>query len=62
VNFAKPASLIDAGSAFFVKSSEIKSPMNSQVGAFEDYDVMKEYSKSVSGIYLTWGELVTQYK
>jgi hypothetical protein len=36
--------------------------MASQVAAFENYDVMGTYKKDLDGIYLTWGELVTQFK
>ena len=62
VEFSEQEKLVDAGSAFFVKSEEIRSPMNSQVAAFEDYEKMKAFKETVSGIYLTWGELITQYK
>jgi copper chaperone NosL len=61
-DFTRQGSLIDANTAFYVKSSEIKSPMASQVAAFENYDVMGTYKKDLDGIYLTWGELVTQFK
>ena len=35
VDFSSPEKLIDAEKAYFLKSSEIKSPMASQVAAFE---------------------------
>jgi copper chaperone NosL len=62
IDFSQPEKLIEAGEAFYVKSPEIKSPMASQVAGFEEYDTMKEYNKNWNGIYLTWGELITQYK
>ncbi|MBX2967479.1 MAG: nitrous oxide reductase accessory protein NosL [Cyclobacteriaceae bacterium] len=61
-DFSQPESLIDAATAFYLKSPEIKSPMASQVAAFENNDVFKEHKKEFDGFYLTWGELITQYK
>lgn len=62
IDFTQAGKLVDAGNSFYVKSQEIKSPMASQVAAFEIYDQMKKYKIELSGIYLTWGELVTQFK
>ena len=62
VDYSQPEKLVQAGEAFYVKSSEIKSPMASQVAGFETYETMKQYSKDLNGIYLTWGELITQFK
>jgi len=62
VDYSQPEKLIAAGEAFYVKSPEIKSPMASQVAAFESYDSKNEYKKQWKGIYLTWGELITQFK
>ena len=62
VDFTQPSKLIDAGDAFYLKSSEIKSPMASQVAAFEKKESMEELKKQWKGIYLVWGELVTQFK
>ena len=61
-DFSQPEKLIDATIAFYVKSPEIKSPMASQVAAFETDDAYKQYKKDLNGIYLTWGELTTQFK
>lgn len=62
VDFTKPGTLIPAGDAFYLKSSEIKSPMASQVAAFADKKDLENVQKELSGIYLVWGELVTQFK
>lgn len=62
IDFTAPGKLIDAGNAFYVKSQMVKSPMASQVAAFEQYDSMEKYKQELQGIYLTWGELVTQFK
>lgn len=62
VDFTQPAKLIEAGDAFYLKSPEIKSPMASQVAAFEKKESMEDLKKQLQGIYLVWGELVTQFK
>lgn len=62
IDYAHPEKLIDAGHAFFLKSPEIKSPMASHIAAFEAKDSMEAFKDQWKGIYLTWGELVTQFK
>ncbi len=62
IDFTRPGTLIDAGNSHYLKSDQIKSPMASQIAAFEDYELMKENKKKMSGIYLSWGEVVTQFK
>lgn len=61
-DFTNPGNLIDAGNSFYIKSPEIKSPMASHVAAFKNYSEMEKFKKELNGIYLTWGELVTQFK
>ena len=48
--------------AFYLKSTGIKSPMASQVAAFEQKGKMEEAKNELKGIYLVWGELVSQFK
>lgn len=62
VDFMQPGKLISASDAFFVKSPEIKSPMASQIAAFESEDSMKKMKEEWDGIYLVWGEVQTQFK
>lgn len=62
IDFTKPGTLIEAGNAHYVKSESIKSPMASKMAAFEDYQLMTATKKNVKGIYLSWGEAVTQFK
>lgn len=62
VDYATPEKLIAADNAFYLKSSEIRSPMASQVAAFERKADMERHLNTWRGIYLTWGELVTQFK
>ena len=62
VDFMQPGKLIPVGDAFFVKSTEIKSPMASQIAAFESEESMNKMKQEWDGIYLVWGEVVTQFK
>lgn len=62
VDFTQPKKLIPAADAFYLKSAGIKTPMASQIAAFETKASMETVQKEVRGIYLVWGELVTQFK
>lgn len=62
VDFSQPATLIEAADAFYLKSPEIKSPMASKVAAFQKKESMESVKKELKGIYLVWGELVSQFK
>jgi copper chaperone NosL len=62
VDYSEPERLIQAENAFYLKSREIRSPMASQVAAFETKESMDKYKPGWKGIYLTWGELVTEFK
>jgi copper chaperone NosL len=61
-DFSQPASLIDAADAFYLKSPALKTPMASQIAAFQQKENMEKIKKELKGIYLVWGELVTQFK
>jgi copper chaperone NosL len=62
VDFATPEKFVDANQAFFLKSENIKSPMASQVAAFSKKEELENVKMELGGIYLVWGELVTQFK
>lgn len=62
MDYLNPGTLIDANIAHYLKSSEFKTPMASEVVAFPDYDLLKEYKAKNGGVYLAWGELTTQFK
>lgn len=62
VDFSKPEKLIDATNALYVKSESVRSPMASNVAAFESNEDLKEMNKEWNGIQLSWGELQTQFK
>ncbi|MCU0357058.1 MAG: nitrous oxide reductase accessory protein NosL [Cyclobacteriaceae bacterium] len=61
-DYAQPDKLVPADEAFYIKSAEIRSPMASQVAAFGSEEAYKNFKKEANGIYLTWGELTTQFK
>lgn len=61
-DYNQPETLIDATTAFYLKSPDFKTPMASGVAAFADYEALKAYKNKNGGIYLAWGELVTQFK
>ena len=62
VDYTVPEKLISAENAFFLKSGEIRSPMASKIAAFEHKADMDRHKGTWDGIYLTWGELVTEFK
>jgi copper chaperone NosL len=62
VDFSKPEKLIDAKNALYIKSTSIKSPMASNVAAFESNEDLKKMNVELKGISLSWGELQTQFK
>lgn len=62
IDYSNPGKLIDATNGFYLKSVEIRTPMNSQVAAFETKPSMDNFKKQWKGIYLGWGEVITQFK
>lgn len=61
-DFASPGVLIDARSAFYIKSEQIKSPMASNIAAFVSKTDLNGYNNSWKGDELNWRDLLTQYK
>lgn len=62
VDYTQPGKLIPAEHAFYLKSDAIRSPMASEVAAFEIEKVMLKHKSKLKGIYLAWGELLIQFK
>lgn len=62
VNYADPGKLINGTSAFYLRSPEIRSPMDGQIAAFSSKAGMDDFKKKWNAIYLTWGEVTTQFK
>jgi copper chaperone NosL len=61
-DFMHPGTLLDANFAHYLKSETIQTPMASNVVAFSEYGLLKEYKQKNGGVYLAWGELTTQFK
>ncbi|GCC53421.1 nitrous oxide reductase [Chryseotalea sanaruensis] len=62
IDYTQPEKLIDAKNAFYLKSEAIRSPMASEVAAFEQYNNLKSFKKEWSAIEMSWGEVVSQFK
>ena len=62
VDYTQPGKLIPVEYGFFLKSDEIRSPMNGGIATFETEMAMGEYKKKWNAIYLGWGELQTEFK
>lgn len=62
IDYSQPAKLISAEEAFYLKSDKIRSPMASQVAAFETENAMLKHKSKLKAIYMDWGELKTQFK
>jgi copper chaperone NosL len=62
VDYSQPGKLIPVEHGFFLKSDEIRSPMNGGIAAFETEKSMKDFKKQWNAIYLGWGELQTEFK
>jgi copper chaperone NosL len=62
IDYDQPEMLSDATISFFLKSAEFKTPMASNIVGFSDYETLKAYKSKHGGVYLAWGEMVTQFK
>lgn len=62
VDYEHPAEFLEAGQTFFVKSDQLRSPMNSQVAAFHSYQDAMQFKREKGGILLGWAEVTTQFK
>jgi copper chaperone NosL len=56
-DFASPGVLIDAKSAHYVKSEQIKSPMGSNIAAFQNKINLESHNESWKGEELNWSDL-----
>lgn len=61
IDFSDPEKLINAETAIYVQSEEIKTPMVSQVAAFSSKDLMEPFNKEWRGKVMTWNELVSLF-
>jgi copper chaperone NosL len=60
-DFNHPGTLIDAKSAFYLKSDRIRTPMASEMAAFVDEGTMLKFKSDWGAMGLTWQELLTLY-
>ncbi len=62
IDFNHPGNLINAEEAFYLKADQLAAPMNSRIAAFSSKKELEIYQRKLEGIYLVWGELLTQFK
>ncbi len=60
VNFSANHSLIPASTSLFLKSDELRSPMNGNVAAFNNADSLQVATTKFPGTRLSWNELINQ--
>jgi copper chaperone NosL len=58
-DFSSPGVLIDARTAFYVKSEQIKSPMGSNIAAFQNKINLEGHNESWKGEELNWNDLTS---
>jgi copper chaperone NosL len=61
-DFASPGVLIDAKTALYVKAQQIKSPMASNIAAFQNKTNLESHNDSWKGEELSWNDLNVQNK
>jgi copper chaperone NosL len=57
INFEKPNTFLPAGTAVFVVSPQLKSPMNSNAAAFENEKAAQKAAQETNGKTENWTEL-----
>lgn len=62
IDYTNPGKLIEADFTHYLKSDKIRSPMASQIAAFADEATMKKFKQDWKAIYLSWQEVLVQYK
>ena len=60
INFEKPNEFLDAESASFVISPELKSPMGSNAAGFMDETAAKKYAKDQTAQVVNWKDLINK--
>jgi copper chaperone NosL len=60
VDYTSPGILIDATTALYVKSETIKTPMASNIAAFQNVNNLESHNVIWRGEKLSWSELMTQ--
>lgn len=60
-DYANPGQLLDATTAFYLHSPEIKSPMAGNVAAFATEDARQQAHHTLGGALLTWAEVQQRF-
>ena len=59
VNFETPHGFLDAKNAFLLKSVDLRSPMGSNIAAFESLEKLKESQTKLGGEVVEWASLAS---
>jgi len=57
-NYLPPHKLYDAHQLFYIKSSEIRSPMGGNIAAFTDKQSAEEYADKFTGQNIEWETII----
>ncbi|MBL7840840.1 MAG: nitrous oxide reductase accessory protein NosL [Cyclobacteriaceae bacterium] len=62
IDFAHPGTLIDVQQAFFVKTSEIRTPMAGGIAAFSNKEDQANQNEKWKGTLLEWPDVIAEFK
>lgn len=62
VDYSNPGELLDVHYTFFLKTDEIRTPMNSKIIALPNRETQEEFKADIGGILLGWGEIRANFK
>lgn len=62
IDFTHPGMLIDVQQAFFVKTSEIRTPMAGGIAAFDNKEDQATQNEKWKGTLLAWADVVAEFK
>nr|MBS0038273.1 nitrous oxide reductase accessory protein NosL [Saprospiraceae bacterium] len=63
VDYSNPTELLDVHYTYFIKSNDVRTPMNSKIIALPDEETKDHFTKELDhSIFLGWGEVKTQFK
>lgn len=60
-DYAEPGKLVDAKTATYLISENIKSPMGANLSAFASREIAEKFQKENGGILLNWDELKAKF-
>lgn len=62
IDYSRPGTLVEAKEAFYLKSNALRTPMASEVAGFASKQSLDSAKRQTKGVYLVWGEIITQFK